>query len=311
MMRGRWLAVAAILVAVALFALPTPSWAQHHGGGGHYSGGGHYGGYGYGHGYYGGWGGYNRGWGGIYLGYGPYYGNYGYYPWRSYAYTPGYYGYSDGWYAPNYYYYDYAPSYYSAPSDFYSSAPSAGGAGFYGTTEQSDPNVAHLTVTVPADAQLWFDGAKTSQTGETRYFVTPALTPGKNYSYEVRAKWMENGQEVDRTKRVQVHAGEQDMVSFSSTTGTSTTEGYYDESTPPARRLRPEDRNREEFRDTNPTERTPPATRTRPAPDRTNEPGTRKPASSTPGEGSVPPRSDAKPSTPPRTNPGTPPPSDR
>jgi uncharacterized protein (TIGR03000 family) len=79
---------------------------------------------------------------------------------------------------------------------------------------QAPNRVAHLNVQVPANAQVWIEGVKTTQTGTSRQFQSPPLTPGTNYSYEVRAHWMANGQPVDRTRNVSVHAGGQVLVNM-------------------------------------------------------------------------------------------------
>lgn len=68
---------------------------------------------------------------------------------------------------------------------------------------------AHLQIRVPEDAQIWFDGEKTDKTGTLRQFVSPPLDPGRDYAYDVRARWTEDGREVDRSERVTVRAGQQ------------------------------------------------------------------------------------------------------
>jgi len=87
-------------------------------------------------------------------------------------------------------------------------------------------NVALVDVHVPAAANLWFEGVRLTQGGTTRRFVTPPLVPGQGYSYEVRASWTENGQEVARDRTVQVRAGERVDVDLRGATpregGTST-----------------------------------------------------------------------------------------
>jgi uncharacterized protein (TIGR03000 family) len=71
-----------------------------------------------------------------------------------------------------------------------------------------------ITVVVPADAEVFFDGAPTSQKGAERLFVSPDLEPGKTYSYEVLARWKEKGQTVERTRTVPVSSGARVRVSF-------------------------------------------------------------------------------------------------
>jgi uncharacterized protein (TIGR03000 family) len=74
--------------------------------------------------------------------------------------------------------------------------------------ETLSPTAAILRVRVPADAELWFDGARTVQRGAARQFVTPPLEDGRNFSYEVRARWSENGKVVERVETVRVHPGD-------------------------------------------------------------------------------------------------------
>jgi uncharacterized protein (TIGR03000 family) len=199
-MSRRWLFIlgAPLLTAAALLLSTSSALARGHGGGhaGH-GGGGHGGAWGGGwHG--GGWGGgyYHRGWGGYP---GLWWGSYGYYPYSNYYY-------SDYW--PGYYTSDYQP-------DYYYTSPESGYQSFYpsdlGNNQQ---NVARINVQVPANAEIFVDGVKTSQTGPFREFVSPALKPGSNYTYEIRAKWTQSGQTMDRTKTVPIHAGDVANVNF-------------------------------------------------------------------------------------------------
>jgi uncharacterized protein (TIGR03000 family) len=83
-----------------------------------------------------------------------------------------------------------------------------------GAETPMDENAALIAVRVPPEAEIWFDGKKTSQAGPVRRFETPPLEPGNDYSYEVRARWNENGREVDRTRKVMVHAGDRLALNF-------------------------------------------------------------------------------------------------
>lgn len=182
----------------------TRSWS-----GGNWNRGGfnNWGGYGYRHGFYGGFYGglpWYWGWGGYYPYYGgyyPYYDSYPYYSDSAYNYTPDY-GYAD-------------PSYASAPL---SSTP-LGEANT--TTSQAPPsqptiddNAVLIGVRVPDNAEIWIDGDKTSQTGTFREFVTPALEPGQKFSYDIKARWMENGKEVVRDRKLSFYAGDRLMVNL-------------------------------------------------------------------------------------------------
>jgi uncharacterized protein (TIGR03000 family) len=77
-----------------------------------------------------------------------------------------------------------------------------------------DPNVAKLDVRVPADAEVWVEGHKTAQTGPDRVYLSPPLEPGREYLYDVRARWTEGEKPVDRTQTVRVRAGQRLPVAF-------------------------------------------------------------------------------------------------
>jgi len=146
----------------------------------------------------------------------PYYG-YGY---RPYSYGGYYGGYS---YSP----YSYSQSGYYSPSYNYS-APAYSTSGYtvvpqtsngispasYSTSESSQ-NVAHLNVMLPAaDAEVWLGNSQTTQQGMQRLFQSPALEPGKDYTYTVKARWTSDGKAVEQTRDVNVRAGQTSNVDF-------------------------------------------------------------------------------------------------
>jgi len=235
-------AVALALAAAALLLTPDTSYAQRRGGFGGSRGGfgGGFGGYrggygGYHSGLYGGHGGYGG------LGYGSYggYGRYGsYYPYggsglylglgTGYRYNYPY-GYSGYYSSPGYTYSTPAYDYY-APGYDYSSVPSYSSSGapaayqsFYPPTTGADTKV-HVQVSVPdPNAEIWFEGAQTQQRGTAREFESPELTPGRTYTYHIRARYMmSNGQMKDETRAITVQAGQQAAVNFSQSDATAT-----------------------------------------------------------------------------------------
>jgi len=203
-----------LLVGAAILVAPGSSQAAVHGGahfgGGHF-GGAHFGGAHFGGAHFGGahFGGF-RGSGiirGSHFGFprsnffGPfrsgYYGGYGYYP-------------NYGGYYPYYGDYSAYPSDLSVPgynTEDYGPAEAAV------TPVQPDPT-AHITVNVPPDAAVWFEGTRTTSTGSVREFQSPPLTSGSRYSYTVRARWDNNGQEVTQSQQVTVTAGAHIDVTF-------------------------------------------------------------------------------------------------
>jgi uncharacterized protein (TIGR03000 family) len=224
-----------MLLLAGAAVLTTADPVQARGGGGH-GGGGHGGGFHAG-GYHGG--GYHGGGIGGYHG-GYYHGGYG----RSFGSRP-YYSHRH-YYRGHYPYYGYYPyyhnSYISGGGDSLENAyaddlPLLGDSvtydsGYKGLSAQeyqayaqarADDNAsaptpvdttAHVKATVPADAEIWFDGTKTTSTGAVRQFQSPPLTLGQRYNYEIRARWSENGHEVTQTQKVEVTAGSHINVTF-------------------------------------------------------------------------------------------------
>ena len=72
----------------------------------------------------------------------------------------------------------------------------------------------HFAITMPADAEIWFDGVKTALAGPYREFVSPPLRPGHSYSYDVRIRWKDGERVVDRTRHVTFSAGDQVNLDF-------------------------------------------------------------------------------------------------
>jgi len=192
---------------------------------------------------------------------------YGYAP-SDYSYAPyGYGGYSLSTYdiAPSSVPYDYTTP--SAPYD-YTPPALLESRGYYnpdqGTGDVPDAqgslpalsdNRAHVRIVVPADAQVWIEGEGTQQQGPERLFISPALQPGQNFTYTIRARWMDNGRPVEEVRTVPVRGNEWSVVDFTR---------------PPS--------------DTATTPTSPPAPRQPAGP-----PTTRPPASSQPAEEDVPP----------------------
>lgn len=204
-----------LLTGAAFLAMPGSGWAQHSGGG--HSGGAHFSGSHFGGTHYSGshFGGYHGGF---------YHNNYHYGDPHAYHYP--HYGY------PNYGYRYHSPYYGSypyntAPYGLSGSAYDSGYDGLYGEASSSlddtstygiplaqSDHTAHVTLSAPADAEIWFNGTKATTTGSVRNYDTPPLTPGSRYAYEIRSRWKENGHEVTQTQQVKFTAGSHVIVSF-------------------------------------------------------------------------------------------------
>jgi uncharacterized protein (TIGR03000 family) len=68
---------------------------------------------------------------------------------------------------------------------------------------------AQVSVILPDNAELSIEGKKMTSTGSSRLFVSPTLEQGKTYTYDLHAKWMENGKEIVRDRKVTFRPGEQ------------------------------------------------------------------------------------------------------
>jgi uncharacterized protein (TIGR03000 family) len=135
---------------------------------------------------------------------------------------PGY-GWGNGYYGP---WYDYPPYYgsygngYRAASDHYDYQPEPSGSANKSSTAQPlSANVVALRIFLPADAQVWIQGAATRQQGRVRIFESPELTPGVEYTYDIRAQWIEGGRQVEKTRHVTVHPGDRLTVIFTQAPG--------------------------------------------------------------------------------------------
>ena len=78
-----------------------------------------------------------------------------------------------------------------------------------------------IDLQVPEGAKVYFNGAATKQSGMSRTFVGPALTPGIQYSYSVRVQWSAGGHLVERTRDISFMAGDHVIVDFTPITQTA------------------------------------------------------------------------------------------
>jgi len=108
-----------------------------------------------------------------------------------------------------YLYQETQPSYSYSPSAPMTvpAAPTNTYQSFYPTIPAEQQKV-FINATVPANAKLSFQGGMTQQTGPQRFFESPTLTPGLNYSYVVEARWMANGREMIVNRRFSVQPGD-------------------------------------------------------------------------------------------------------
>jgi uncharacterized protein (TIGR03000 family) len=72
------------------------------------------------------------------------------------------------------------------------------------------PNQVLLNINVPdPNARLWIENQEmTAVGGPQRLFQSPPLEPGREYTYTIRASWMNNGREVSDVKKFDVRGGQ-------------------------------------------------------------------------------------------------------
>jgi uncharacterized protein (TIGR03000 family) len=76
----------------------------------------------------------------------------------------------------------------------------------------------YLRVLLPQeDVEVQIDGVVTKQTGDERLYVSPALTPGRTFTYNVSATWDPNGYTtITRSRKVAVQGGKEVVVDLRS-----------------------------------------------------------------------------------------------
>lgn len=74
------------------------------------------------------------------------------------------------------------------------------------------PAPGTVSIALPADARLIFNGVAAQGTGEKRTYLTPVLNPGQDYEYVLTAEVVRDGQTLTATERVIVRAGAETAV---------------------------------------------------------------------------------------------------
>jgi uncharacterized protein (TIGR03000 family) len=82
------------------------------------------------------------------------------------------------------------------------------------TSQFSTENSGVLTVWVPYDAKVVVNGRLTKSTGSRRQFISYGLKPGLSYKYVVVASVVRDGQTIERTRTVNLTAGQVTAVAF-------------------------------------------------------------------------------------------------
>jgi uncharacterized protein (TIGR03000 family) len=137
------------------------------------------------------------------------------------GYSQGYSQENSGWYAPEYRGFgsDYnswgVPSYYGEGTGGSFYGPFTGTTfGSYGAYSGGMENNALINVRVPPNAEVFFDDARTSQIGSFRSFISPPLDSDRNFVYHIKARWTEDGHQVEKVRNIEVHPGDRLLVNF-------------------------------------------------------------------------------------------------
>jgi uncharacterized protein (TIGR03000 family) len=103
-----------------------------------------------------------------------------------------------------------SPANYSRSSTTEGYYGSMGSEAYYGTATAVSPwkRPVLVNLRVPRDAKIWFGGSQTNQTGTMRSFESPPLPVGRDYVYQLRIQWIQNGKDVTQTRQINVHAGD-------------------------------------------------------------------------------------------------------
>ncbi len=81
--------------------------------------------------------------------------------------------------------------------------------------DTDDPLITSVTLLVPEDARVKLGGVDTGARGSMRYFSTESLKSGEKWGdYTVTVSVVRGGEEVTRTKTVDVEAGDSLSLSF-------------------------------------------------------------------------------------------------
>jgi uncharacterized protein (TIGR03000 family) len=80
--------------------------------------------------------------------------------------------------------------------------------------DKKELEAGQVKLRAPADAKLTVDGQPLKMNGTAQTFDTPALEPGRSYSYTFSAEVVRDGKTVTREKKVTVYAGASIEVDF-------------------------------------------------------------------------------------------------
>jgi uncharacterized protein (TIGR03000 family) len=72
-------------------------------------------------------------------------------------------------------------------------------------------NRVMLNIQAPAGANLWISDVFVGQGGSSRQFVSPPLENGRTYTYDIKARWMQDGREMTSTRTLEFQGGQTNL----------------------------------------------------------------------------------------------------
>ena len=73
----------------------------------------------------------------------------------------------------------------------------------------STASPGRIRISVPTeDAKVWVEGQLMSSTGKVRKFVSPPLSQGIVYEYDIEVRWTQQGQTRNQTRSVTIRSGD-------------------------------------------------------------------------------------------------------
>jgi uncharacterized protein (TIGR03000 family) len=78
----------------------------------------------------------------------------------------------------------------------------------------SGEEAATLVVALPSLGDVWLAGEKQKEAGTSFTLTSPALKPGEQHKFEVRAEWLAGGKRVRAERTVSVSAGDRQKLTL-------------------------------------------------------------------------------------------------
>src|SRR5262249_21040703 len=88
------------------------------------------------------------------------------------------------------------------------SAPAAIGSNVSITPNARSDRGVLINAQLPAHAELWIGNQRLNQAGPERVYISPPVAKDTTYYYDVYARWTENGEPIERHRRIFIKRGD-------------------------------------------------------------------------------------------------------